>query len=130
MPFMFVDVPRFVLPAVLLLPDMLLLPLMLLLPDMLLLPVVVLFVLPVVLMLLLVVVPPRLVLVEVMFALLLLCVFALVLVLSAGEQADQTPATVSRARRAKVLRIEFPPEPSKVGQSPREPRGSLLTVEV
>ena len=38
--------------------------------------------------------------------------FEFVLVLSAGEQAVQTPATVSKARRAKVLRIEFPPEPS------------------
>jgi hypothetical protein len=37
--------------------------------------------------------------------------FEFVLVLSAGEQAVQTPATVSKARRAKVLRIEFPPEP-------------------
>ena len=39
--------------------------------------------------------------------------FELVFVFSAGEQADQTPATVSKARRAKVLRIEFPPVPSK-----------------
>ena len=41
--------------------------------------------------------------------------FAFVLVLSAGEHAAPAPATVSRARRAKVLRIEFPPEPSEVG---------------
>ena len=54
---------------------------------------------------------------------LLFDMFAFVFVLSAGEQAVQTPATVSKARRAKVLRIEFPPEPSKVGQSLGEPRG-------
>lgn len=47
------------------------------------------------------------------FDMLLFVMFALVLAFSAGEQADQTPATVSKARRAKVLRIEFPPVPSK-----------------
>ncbi len=48
------------------------------------------------------------VLVEFMFVMFAL----LVLAFSAGEQAVQTPATVSKAKRANVLRIEFPPVPS------------------
>jgi hypothetical protein len=104
LPFMFVAPPLLVLPRLVL--PMLLLP-MLVLP-MLLLPALV---LPA---LVLVVPVPEFVLTVTELALIVTFAFdtfAFVLVLSAGEQAVQTPATVSKARRAKVLRIEFPPEP-------------------
>ena len=106
LPFMFVAPPLLVLPRLVL--PVLVLPVLVL--PVLVLPVLV---LPV-LVLVLVVPVPEFVLIVTELALIVTfaLVLAFVLVLSAGEQAVQTPATVSKARRAKVLRIEFPPEPS------------------
>jgi hypothetical protein len=47
------------------------------------------------------------------FDMFVFALFAFTFVFSAGEHAIQMPATVSKARRARVLRIEFPPVPSE-----------------